>query len=303
MNLLLSVELKYQTDLNNEKISAGLRQEFKKISLSQNVTVLTEWLIIDKDNKRWYSVRKADENKLNIYTMEESDKFREYRRTNDPALREQLIMENQGLVRKAASKFLFLVFKGIMEQKDLEQAGMEGLIKAIKGFDPDKGYKFSTYAVPCIEGEIKKEIDRCRGISGIPPDLEKKARKVKSAVEEFTKKNGYEPTEQELAEQLQMSVDEIIEAWRLASMLFPEPLEEIDLSQGYDPFKEKLTQEAIPLLPLDQQKIVQLRLADYTLDQIAQELQMPPGTVRTTFYQQIIPTLKKLMKSKLFQQM
>ncbi len=75
--LLFNVELKYQTHLNSENISAELRQEFKKnkIPLSQNVILSiqkkdSEWWIDDKDNKRTYIVRKEarkEEGKLNIY--------------------------------------------------------------------------------------------------------------------------------------------------------------------------------------------------------------------------------------------
>ena len=75
--LLFNIELKYQTHLNSENISAELRQEFKKnkIPLSQNVILSiqkkdSEWWIDDKDNKRTYIVRKEarkEEGKLNIY--------------------------------------------------------------------------------------------------------------------------------------------------------------------------------------------------------------------------------------------
>ena len=75
--LLFNVELKYQTHLNSENISAELRQEFKdnKIPLSQNAVLSiqkkdSEWWIDDKDNNRMFIVRKEDrkeEGKLNIY--------------------------------------------------------------------------------------------------------------------------------------------------------------------------------------------------------------------------------------------
>lgn len=75
--LLFNVELKYQTHLNSENISAELRQEFRnnKIPLSQNAILSiqkkdSEWWIDDKDNQRMYIVRKEarkDAGKLNIY--------------------------------------------------------------------------------------------------------------------------------------------------------------------------------------------------------------------------------------------
>lgn len=59
---------------------------------------------------------------------------------------------NVGLVRALVPRFLG---RGI-EYDDLFQAGCEGLIKAGRTFDPDRGYKFSTYAVPVILGEMRR---------------------------------------------------------------------------------------------------------------------------------------------------
>ena len=59
---------------------------------------------------------------------------------------------NVGLVRALVPRFLG---RGI-EYDDLFQAGCEGLIKAAAHFDPDRGYKFSTYAVPVILGEMRR---------------------------------------------------------------------------------------------------------------------------------------------------
>lgn len=66
--------------------------------------------------------------------------------------RDRAVNENLGLVHACAIRFRG---KGI-EYEDLYQAGCEGLIKAADRFDPDLGYRFSTYAVPVIMGEIRK---------------------------------------------------------------------------------------------------------------------------------------------------
>ena len=64
----------------------------------------------------------------------------------------RLAEENLGLVHLCANRFRG---KGI-EYDDLYGAGCIGLIKASKAFDPERGVKFSTYAVPVILGEIKR---------------------------------------------------------------------------------------------------------------------------------------------------
>ena len=227
--------------------------------------------------------------------MDMNNKFREYyRQTKDPALREQLIMANKGLVHKAVNEFFFVVTWGIMERGDLESAGMEGLIQAVDRFDPDKGYRFSTYAVHRIRGAIKNEIARYRG--KVPRTLEKKVQKVKRALEEFKREMGCEPTEQELAKQLQMPVKEIREVWRLVSILVLEPVDDIgDIPKPEDVLKAEL-RDAILQLPRQQREITELYIEGYTLDGIAEKLGKPPGTVRTDWFQRIIPALKKLVQ-------
>ncbi|MBI1928119.1 sigma-70 family RNA polymerase sigma factor [Candidatus Poribacteria bacterium] len=223
------------------------------------------------------------------------DKFREYYQTKNPALREQLINENRGLVHSVANKFRYVVDWGIMELNDLEQAGYEGLVQSVDRFDPNRGYTFGTFAVHRIRGAIQNEIARYRG--RVPRELEVKVQKVKQAVEKLKKEMGYEPTEQELADLLQMSVDEIIEAWQLCLMLFPQSLDDDigAIPEEEDALKAELS-GAIDQLPPDQQRIVKLYLKGYTFDKIAKKLGKPPGTVKTIFYQQIIPALKKLMQ-------
>ena len=67
-------------------------------------------------------------------------------------LTDEFIEENLGLVHALANRFRG---RGI-EYEELYSAGCMGLVKAAKGFDEDRGLKFSTYAVPVILGEIKR---------------------------------------------------------------------------------------------------------------------------------------------------
>ena len=66
--------------------------------------------------------------------------------------REALVAENLGLVRASAKK---LSGKGV-EYEELYSAGCEGLVKAADRFDASLGYRFSTYAMPVILGEMKR---------------------------------------------------------------------------------------------------------------------------------------------------
>lgn len=88
-----------------------------------------------------------------------------------------------------------------MEYDDLFQAGCVGLIKAVDGFDEERGFSFSTYAVPVILGEIKR-IFRDGGTVTVSRSLKEKGRKIAFERERFLLKNDREPTVSELAEAL-----------------------------------------------------------------------------------------------------
>ena len=89
----------------------------------------------------------------------------------DRAERNELVEKNIGLVHACANKFRG---KGA-EYDDLFQAGCVGLIKAAENFDPERGFSFSTYAVPVILGEIKR-IFRDGGSVKVGRALKEKAR-------------------------------------------------------------------------------------------------------------------------------
>lgn len=120
--------------------------------------------------------------------------------------RSQMIEENIGLVHSCANKF-----KGRgVEYDDLFQAGCVGLIKAADGFDPDRGFSFSTYAVPVILGEIKR-IFRDGGTVKVSRAMKEKIRFALKEKEKLTEQLGFEPTISQLAQKLNMSLAETAE--------------------------------------------------------------------------------------------
>ncbi len=114
-----------------------------------------------------------------------------------------LITENLGLVHSCANRF-----RGSgVEYDDLFQAGCVGLIKAAAGFDPSLGFRFSTYAVPAILGEIKR-IFRDGGAVKIGRTAKEKARNLFAVKEELSVSLGREPTITEIAEKANLDVSE-----------------------------------------------------------------------------------------------
>lgn len=112
-----------------------------------------------------------------------------------------MIESNYGLVHACANKFRG---RGV-EYEDLFQAGCIGLIKAAEKFDSERGFAFSTYAVPVILGEIKR-IFRDGGAVKIGRSLKEKARHAMRIRDEMSLQLGREPTISELADRLGVDV-------------------------------------------------------------------------------------------------
>ena len=121
----------------------------------------------------------------------------------DKAEREKIITENMGLVHSCAGKFKG---KGV-EYDDLFQAGCVGLVKAADGFEPERGFAFSTYAVPVILGEIRR-IFRDGGTVKVGRMLKEKSRLALLERERLTRINDREPTMSELADSLGLDIQE-----------------------------------------------------------------------------------------------
>lgn len=120
--------------------------------------------------------------------------------------RDELITENFGLVHSCANKFRG---RGV-EYDDLYQAGCVGLIKAADNFDPERGFAFSTYAVPVILGEIRR-IFRDGGSVKVGRALKEKARKAIREKEKLAVSLGREPTITEFANHIGVDIAEASE--------------------------------------------------------------------------------------------
>ena len=154
--------------------------------------------------------------------------FRRYKETGDPDAREKLVMGHLNLVRFLANKF-----KNRGEPlDDLMQVGYLALLKAIDGFDPDRGLEFTTYATPTILGEIKRHF-RDKGWNvRVPRRLQELSTKVNDATDALTAELQRPPKVDEVAERLGITVDEVLEAMEASSAYSAVPLESPSTSGG-----------------------------------------------------------------------
>ena len=139
--------------------------------------------------------------------------FRRLKEDGDMDAREKLVMSHMNLVRFLANKF-----KNRGEPlDDLIQVGYLGLLKAIDRFDPDRGLEFTTYATPTILGEIKRHF-RDKGWSvRVPRRLQELSAKVNQATDALTIQLQRSPKIEEIAEYLDATVDEVLEAMESSS--------------------------------------------------------------------------------------
>lgn len=160
--------------------------------------------------------------------------WREYKATGDPVIQEELVVNYQGLVYKLAHKIARKLRQGT-EVEELISDGMLGLVKAIEAFEPERGFKFSTYATPVIRGSIYNGLRR---LDWMPERTRAKARNLQRAMEKLSQLNGRKPTEADLAEELEISAKEVydlianLSSMYLLSLDQPIGDEEGDASMG-----------------------------------------------------------------------
>lgn len=141
--------------------------------------------------------------------MNETEKnklWNDYSKCRTPELREKIILEYAPLVKIVAGRLSMYLGQNV-EYDDLVGYGVFGLIDAIDKFDLDKTVKFETYASLRIRGSI---LDQIRKMDWIPRTVRKKQKQIDAAMKEVEVKTGKSATDEEVAVQLEISMDELL---------------------------------------------------------------------------------------------
>jgi RNA polymerase sigma factor for flagellar operon FliA len=149
--------------------------------------------------------------------------WRCYKTTGDERLREQLILHYSPLVKYVAGR-VSVGLPSNVDQADFVSSGVFGLIDAIEKFDPERSIKFETYAITRIRGAM---IDELRALDWIPRSVRQKARAIERAYATLEASLRRTPTEAEVAEEMDISLEELHGVFSQLSLANVVALEEL----------------------------------------------------------------------------
>ena len=129
-----------------------------------------------------------------------------YAASRDPALRDELFERYLPLARAVARKFSG---RGV-ETEDLEQVAGMALLKALERFDPARGFRFVTYAVPTITGDVRNYLRDKSGLMRMPRDMRQRLYQMTQEQERFEREHLRAPTATELAERMGIAPEEFL---------------------------------------------------------------------------------------------
>ncbi len=144
----------------------------------------------------------------NVKAIELKDLWRRYKGSGDERARERLVVAYSPLVKYVSGR-MASGLPAHVEESDLISYGLVGLINAIERFDLDREIKFETYAITRIKGAI---IDELRTLDWVPRSVRTRAREIERANTKLEHRLHRAPTDEEMAGELGVSVDEFQEA-------------------------------------------------------------------------------------------
>ncbi len=138
--------------------------------------------------------------------------FTRWRRYKDLRARDELIERFLPLARKLARRYV----PSSEPYEDLVQVASLGLVKAVERFDPDRGFAFTSFAVPTIVGELKRYFRDTGWALHVDRGAQERARRVVDAQHEIIGRTGRMPTIDELAQFLELSQEEVLDGLQTA---------------------------------------------------------------------------------------
>jgi RNA polymerase sigma-B factor len=218
-------------------------------------------------------------------SLRERQLFARYRGRGDLTARDELVEQFLPLATQLAHRYR----RGSEPLEDLVQVASVGLLNAIDRFDPERGTAFSSFAVPTIAGELKRHFRDKGWAIRVPRDLQELAQRVDRTTDRLTHELGRAPTLSDIADDLGVTLEEVLEAREAAAAHRAESLDrpcgdEQDSTRvadtlgvpepGYLQAEQAATLEAMMSILSDREReILRLRFAeDLTQSEIGQRV-------------------------------
>lgn len=134
--------------------------------------------------------------------------LRRYHELPDPALLEEIVRRFEPLARSVARRYQS---RG-EPLEDLTQVAMVGLVKAVQRFDPGRGFAFTSYATPTMLGELKRYFRDSGWALHVPRGIKERALELSGVSERLSATLGRSPSLEELAEAMNCSEEQVLEA-------------------------------------------------------------------------------------------
>lgn len=142
-------------------------------------------------------------------------------RNDQPAVREELVRRHLPLARRLAARY----HNPHEPLEDLVQVANVGLLNALDRYDPERGVPFGAFATPTILGELKRHFRNTGWAAHVPRAAQELAQRVQRAVGELTEQHGRSPEVAELAQFLELDVEEVLEGLESAQAHYSDSLD------------------------------------------------------------------------------
>ncbi len=139
---------------------------------------------------------------------DQQELFLRWQRDREPAAREALVRQFMPLARGLARRY----GRSSEPFEDLLQVASLGLLKAIDRYDAERGHPFPSFAVPTILGEMRRYFRDSGWAVHVPRGAQERALKVRDAQERLANERGRAPTVQQLAQYLELDLEDVVDA-------------------------------------------------------------------------------------------
>jgi RNA polymerase sigma-B factor len=147
-----------------------------------------------------------------VSAADSQELFERWRRDRNREARDELVARFLPLARKLARRYV----QSSEPYDDLVQVASLGLVKAVERFDPDRGFAFTSFAVPTIVGELKRYFRDTGWAIHVDRGAQERARKIAEAQQAISARIGRPPRVDELAQYLELSEEEVLDGLQVA---------------------------------------------------------------------------------------